>query len=171
MLARRFHLKAVVTAAVVCAWALALFASGARGQVVQIDPTGYQNVQNLQQLALAMHNYDSAQNSLPGQYIQTGGGPGLSWRASILPYLGYQSLYNSFDLSKPWNDPANRSLLAQMPDVFRSPADAPGATGTRYLVGTGPNLIFNGTTGTKLSAITDGTSNTLLIGEAASDVP
>jgi hypothetical protein len=35
------------------------------------------------------------------------------------------------------------------------------------VVGTGPNLIFDGPTGTKLSQITDGTSNTLLIGEAA----
>ena len=66
---------------------LAIFAADARGEVVQIDAAGYRNVQNLQQLALAMHNYEDAQGSLPGQYLQTGGAPGLSWRVTILPYL------------------------------------------------------------------------------------
>jgi hypothetical protein len=165
MFADRFRWRFVV--AVVCAWALMLFASRARGEVVQIDAAGYRNVQNLQQLALAMHNFEDAQGSLPGQYLPTAGAPGLSWRVTILPFLGYQSLYDSFDLSKPWNDPANLPLLGQMPDVYRSPADAAGASVTRYLVGTGPNLTFSGPTGTRSSAITDGTSNTILIGEAA----
>jgi hypothetical protein len=166
MFARRFRCRFAV--AVVCAWTLVVLAPGARGaEVVQIDAAGYRNVKNLQQLALAMHNLEDAQGSLPAQYLQTSGAPGLIWRVMILPYLGYQSLYNSFDLSKPWNDPANLPLLGQMPDVYRSPADAAGASATRYLVGTGPNLIFNGSTGVRSSAISDGTSNTLLIGEAA----
>lgn len=154
-------------AAVACAWALAVFAASARGEVVQIDQAGYQNVQNLKQLALAVQNYESTQGSLPGQYVQAGGAPGLSWRVMILPYLGYQSLFNSFDLSKPWDDPANLPLLGQMPETYRSPADAAGVSVTRYVVGTGPNLVFDGPTGVRLNQITDGTSNTLLIGEAA----
>jgi hypothetical protein len=154
--------------AVVCACAFVFPVQAAQGaDVVQIDAAGYRNVQNLGQLALAMHNFEDVQGSLPGQYLQSSGAPGLSWRVTILPYLGYQSLYNSFDLSKPWNQPASLPLLAQMPDVYRSPADAPGATVTRYVVGTGTNLIFNGPTGVRSSTISDGTSNTILIGEAA----
>ena len=155
---------------VACAWGLIVFTVAARGEVVQIDQAGDQNVQNLQQLALAMHNYQDVQGSLPGQYVQAGGAPGLSWRVMILPYLGYQSLFNSFDVSKPWDDPANLPLLGQMPEEFRSPADAKGVNVTRYVVGTGPNLIFNGPTGVRLNQITDGTSNTLLIGEAAAGI-
>jgi len=47
------------------------------------------------------------------------------------------------------------------------PADAAGVSVTRYVVGTGPNLIFNGPVGVRLNQITDGTSNTLLVGEVA----
>ena len=170
---RRTLAHAPAAHAPIIALILTLSATSALAQPVQIDQAGYQNVQNLTQIALAMHNFNSANNTFPGQYLQSGGNPTLSWRVAILPYLGYAQLYNSFDKTKPWNDPANLPFLQQMPDVFRSPADPTGATTTRYEVGTGTNLIFNGPTGVKLSSITDGTSNTLLIGEsaAASAVP
>ena len=168
----RTRLRARIAGAGIAALLLVFSAAGrAWGAVVEIDASGYQNVQNLAQLALAVHNYESTYNVLPGEYLQSGGSPTLSWRVAILPYLGYSQLYNAFDKTKAWDDPANLPLLQQMPAVFRSPADAAGVTTTRYEVGTGPGLIFNGASGVKLSAITDGTSNTLLIGEAASGVP
>jgi hypothetical protein len=171
-LARRLGAAAtagrLIVAVVVGTLALLPFAARAQGEVVPIDAAGYRNVQNLQKLALAMHNYEDANGSLPAQFIQTAGAPGLSWRVAILPYLGYQSLYNQFDLTKPWDDLANLALLGQMPAEFRSPADGAEATVTRYVVGTGPNLVFDGgPTGIRSTQITDGTSNTLLIGEAA----
>jgi hypothetical protein len=162
---------APVACAGIVASLLMLSAAPAWAQLVQIDQNGYQNVQNLAQIALAMNNFDAVNNTLPGQYLQTGGNPTLSWRVAILPYLGYAQLYNSFDKTKPWNDAVNLPLLQQMPAVFRSPADPVGATTTRYEVGVGSNMIFNGPTGVKLGSISDGTSNTLLVGEAAAGVP
>jgi hypothetical protein len=156
----------------VCAWIIAMIlplsaAPAAVAAVVQIDQAGYQNVQNLAQIALAMQNFEAVNSTLPGQYLQSGGSPTLSWRVAILPYLGFPQLYNAFDKTKPWNDAVNLPLLQQMPVVFRSPADPAGVTNTRYEVGAGPNLIFNGPTGVRLNSISDGTSNTLLVGEAA----
>jgi hypothetical protein len=158
---------APIARAAVIALTLFLSASPASAAPVQIDQTGYQNVQNLSQIALALQNFESANNAFPGQYLQSGGTPTLSWRVAILPYLGFPQLYDAFDKTKPWNDPANLPLLQQMPAIFRSPADPAGTTTTRYEVGTGPNLIFDGPTSVRLSTISDGTSNTLLVGEAA----
>jgi hypothetical protein len=163
--------RRIPDAPVACAWIVAMIlvlsAAPALAAVVQIDQNGYQNVQNLAQIALAMQNFDAVDNTLPGQYLQSGGSPTLSWRVAILPYLGYPQLYDAFDKTKPWNDAVNLPLLQQMPAVFRSPADPAGVTTTRYEVGSGPNMIFNGPTGVRLSSISDGTSNTLLVGEAA----
>jgi hypothetical protein len=162
---------APVACAEIVAMILVLSAAPASAELVQVDQNGYQNVQNLAQIALAMQNFDAVNSALPGQYLQSGGSPTLSWRVAILPYLGYPQLYDAFDRTKPWDDPVNLPLLQQMPAVFRSPADPAGATSTRYEVGTGADLIFNGPAGVRLSSISDGTSNTLLVGEAAAGVP
>ena len=71
-----------------------------------------QCVNNLKQIALALFNYESAYNALPPAYtVDAEGKPLHSWRTLILPYLEKQSLYDSIDLSKPWNDPANAEAL------------------------------------------------------------
>ena len=52
-----------------------------------------QCVNNLKQIALAMHNYHSANNTFPrAASIDENGKPLLSWRVAILPYLGHQEL-------------------------------------------------------------------------------
>jgi hypothetical protein len=84
---------------------------------------------------------------------------------ALLPFLGEETLYNQFDLTKAWDDPANLPLLAQMPSIFRSPLDPGGSTDTRYAVGVDPNSIFPGSPGVRITDIIDGASNTLLIGE------
>jgi hypothetical protein len=129
---------------------------------------------NLQQIALAMRNHDSSFGHLPAAFIDSGGTPLLSWRVAILPFLGPQAsaLYSAFDLTKPWNDPANLPLLQQMPDVYRSPLDPAGTTVTRYAVGTGPNTMFPGANGVTIGSVVDGISNTILAGETeGSNIP
>jgi hypothetical protein len=44
----------------------------------------------------------------------------LSWRVALLPYLGYESLYNKFRLNERWDSPHNIELLKLMPSIYRN---------------------------------------------------
>jgi Protein of unknown function (DUF1559) len=148
--------------------ALATISAGAAAAAtIALDANGAQDVSNLLQIALALHNYQDVFGRFPAEYIGPVGTPLLSWRVAILPYLGQGALYSQFDLSKPWDDPANLALLAQMPAVFREPTDAIGSTHAGYVVGVDTNTMFPGSPGVTLASTIDGTSNTILVGESS----
>ena len=122
------------------------------------------SMNNIRQIALAMHNYESAFKRFPPRANRSPDGkPLLSWRVALLPYLEQNELYNRFHLDEPWDSPHNIELLELMPQLYRNPsADTPPGW-TSYLAPSGPGGIFEGAEGTRFSQITDGTSNTLLV--------
>jgi prepilin-type processing-associated H-X9-DG protein len=129
-----------------------------------------QCVNNLKQIALALRNYESAYKALPPAYTVDSDGKRLhSWRTLILPYLDRQRLYESIDLSKPWNDPANAAALKTGISEFRCPgADCP-ANGTTYMAIVAPNGCFRPNKPRQLSEITDDHGETLMVIEVGSE--
>ena len=133
----------------------------------------------LRQLSLAAHNFESANNRFPGHAIYTerpgrGGDPLLSWRVSILPFIGQQDLYNQFNLNEPWDSPNNLALIPYMPQEYAHSLTENGMTVFQAVTtvrGSGPTSIF--TIGNEetvgFGAITDGSSNTMLFAEANID--
>ena len=133
-----------------------------------------QNLNNLKQMALAMHIYHDSNRKFPAAAIcDPSGEPLLSWRVAILPYIEGQALYKQFKLNEPWNSKHNMQFINQMPRTFENPLafnTKPGHTNFRVFVGGGAG--FDWSKGLNMPGdFTDGTSNTIMIAEAADSVP
>jgi hypothetical protein len=140
---------------------------------------------NLMQIDMALIDYsDENAGELPPPAIcSPDGKPLLSWRVAILPYIEQENLYTQFHLDEPWDSPNNIRLLPQMPKTYLLPGATaqPGYTYFRVFVGDhaaftplpppGPGFP-NPPHGTRYpAAFVDGTSNTILVAEAADAVP
>jgi hypothetical protein len=126
-----------------------------------------QDMNNLKQIALAMHNYHATFNAFPAAYIaDKEGKPLLSWRVAILPFIEETNLYDQFKLDEPWDSEHNKKLLPLMPQVYAS-IDAPLPPGeTRMVTIRGKETVFPGKDKTSLAKIRDGTSNTIMVVQA-----
>jgi prepilin-type processing-associated H-X9-DG protein len=131
-----------------------------------------QCVNNMRQIGLAMHNFHSSYNFFPPAAItDKEGRPLLSWRVAILPYIEQQSLYQQFHLDEPWDSAHNINLVNLMPQTYACPSTTPTPGKTIYQVFVGPKTMFPpGRKGVRIMEVTDGTSNTLLVAEAAQPV-
>src|SRR5262245_48262523 len=131
------------------------------------------SLNNLQQLVIAMHTYHDAHNHFPAAASTDKQNKRLlSWRVHLLPYLDQEDLYKEFKLDEPWDSEHNKKLIKKMPKVFLSQHAAPrlGRDGkTTYLVPVGLDTISPGTQPTKITDITDGTSLTIMLVEAADE--
>lgn len=134
-----------------------------------------QCVNNLKQIALALNNYEQEYNALPPAYtVDANGEPLHSWRTLILPYLEQRSLYESIDLKKPWNDPANAVALENSLSVYRCPewrskAGGPPLNATTYRAIVAPGGCFDPTRPRRLAEITDGARSTLMVIEVGEE--
>lgn len=129
-----------------------------------------QSMNNLKQIALAMHIYHDAKNGFPARAnADANGKPLLSWRVHILPYLDQEALYKEFHLDEPWDSEHNQKLVAKMPAVYRQPNGDAKTFKTNYLVPVAKGTIFETLKPSKLNSIIDGTSNTIMVVEASLD--
>ncbi|HYH67784.1 MAG TPA: DUF1559 domain-containing protein [Urbifossiella sp.] len=139
-----------------------------------------QGQNNLKQMGLALHAHHDVTSRLPAAAITNPpnsprGRPLLSWRVAILPYVEEQALYAQFKQDEPWDSPHNIKLLPLMPKVYAS-ARSPAPPGkTHYQVFTTAETaqvktMFGRTVGRRIFDVTDGTSNTIMVVEAAEPV-
>jgi prepilin-type processing-associated H-X9-DG protein len=124
---------------------------------------------NMKQIALALQGYHATHGSFPPPATYDAQGrPLLSWRVLILPFLAEQGLFQQFRLDESWDSPNNLPLASQMPEVFRCPSEpASAANTTSYVAITGAGTVFPPGRSVSLRDITDGTANTVMVGELA----
>ena len=129
---------------------------------------------NLKEIGLALHNYHEAHGCFPPAAItDKNGKPLLSWRVALLPYLELGPLYAKFHLDEPWDSPHNLALLEPVPSLFACPSDRTRKRGTtEYQAVIGLETAFTPDfKPLRFQDFTDGTSNTLMIGETRRCVP
>ncbi len=152
---------------------------------------------HLKQIGLGLHNYASAHNAFPPGRINSHlAGNGNTWGAyaQMLPQLELTPVYNAFNFSlSPDLDLANTTGAAIFVAVFLCPSDPsppeyaqanygmhnyPLNVGNQYSVVPNPiaplsgqpNGIFYENSAVKISAVTDGLSNTVAISESIRSV-
>jgi hypothetical protein len=148
-------------------------------QLMEAAGAKTKTMNNLKQIAIAIHTYHDTNGHFPADVLDSRTGkPIWSWRVYLLPYLEQDNLYKRLDLTKPWDDPVNAKVLETMPDVFRVYGRDPKEKGTTFLQmpttafpPMGPFSIHLPGQRMTFASIADGTSNTLMVVEAAEAVP
>jgi hypothetical protein len=90
---------------------------------------------NLRGIAQALQLYVREHGSLPPAHTTDAEGRPLhSWRTLILPYLEEKQLFDTIDLSKPWDDPVNAHAHATPPPIYCCPGSGAVPGLTSYVV-------------------------------------
>jgi len=154
-------------------------------QAVRASARRMQCANNMRQMGLALHLHHESKDAFPPGGIEwrpwgDTSKRQLSWAVFLLPYLEEQALFDSLDLTTPFdseeNAPAAKAILAvyvcpsseRGPRLVegRGPCDYGGIFGERI---TSPNNppkgIMRYDIATQITDIVDGTSTTLIISE------
>ena len=157
-----------------------------------------QCLNNLKQLGLAMHNYESTNGAFPPSMVSAGTGNKAVWtngwsaQARALPYCEQGSLFNTANFSVWKEDPPNTTTIMMTVSFLVCPSDPNtgvsshdyGLSGiTNYGVNQGDWFVWGGFSGPfnrnafgmnrarRIAEFIDGTSNTLLAAEVKANQP
>ncbi|MGE3818025.1 MAG: DUF1559 domain-containing protein [Isosphaeraceae bacterium] len=151
-----------------------------------------QCVNNLKQIGLAVHNYESIGGALPPSVVLSGQGNVVSWwggwsvHGRVLPFLEQGSAFNSINFSLSYNAAANTTVMGTSISAFLCPSEVRPETRldggsrsavTNYGFTMGDWFVWGGFSGPenrgafgpnrsrRWADFTDGTSNTMLATE------
>jgi hypothetical protein len=123
---------------------------------------------NMKYIGIGLHGYHDSNSVLPpGGTFSANGEMLHSWETHILPYMVIST--RGIDMEHPWNAPENQKYFKSvLPDFinpeFRTPAleDADGYGLSHYAAN---SRVFSANKSMNLSEVTNGTANTIFVGE------
>lgn len=164
-----FVLRIGIGAAVVTALAaLAFFAIYPVLQTALANRTQNLCLTNMLKIVEALNAYEQLHGSYPTPIVTDAAGkPLYSWRVLILPQLGYDGLYESFQKDEPWDSIMNTQLHSSMPEVYASPGstDARSLGETNYSLLVGRGTLFQNNKPLPKESMLDDPSQTILLCE------
>ena len=84
-----------------------------------------QSKNNLRQIGLAIHNYESSYSGFPPGGIFDAEGQGYhGWMSSILPYIESSPLYNAIDFNEPWDSTKNAGAFLSECRIYQNPGES-----------------------------------------------
>jgi hypothetical protein len=133
----------------------------------------------LKQLGLAMHNFHEVHGACPSGGLFDESGVGLnSWTTDLLPYLGSDEVAEfaaTIQHDEPWDAPANQLAMQRPVPELLGPnmpestwVDDRGFAATHY---SGNAWLLGPNSSLAIRDITDGTTNTLMIGQIRDQIP
>ncbi len=149
---------------------------------------------NLKQVGLALHNYESGNGTFPTSVRPPGVTPlpRVSWTIAILPFIEQDNLQRNYSIHQTWDSTTNLPITSQPVKIFQCPASANATrldgdpqTGVWNIVavtdysavtcvatfanapGAGLPGILEKNTTVRIANVGDGLSNTLLVVESA----
>jgi type II secretory pathway pseudopilin PulG len=132
------------------------------------------SMNNLRQIALAAHNYESAN----GHFPSGADGRDFSGLAHLLPYVEQDNLFKTIDMTKGPTDDDNAAARGMRIEIFESPMEGAGrpdeksgptsyflVAGSKHALADNDGVFYRDSK-TRITDITDGTSNTVLVIES-----
>ena len=134
---------------------------------------------SLKQIGLARHNFEARHGAFPpwaaaadGGDLEPLAGPGdppLAWQTALLPYVDAREPWRIYETARPYDAPANAAAVrTEIKTYLDRRADGPAVRGgfavTHYA---GNARLFGPDGARRLAAIADGTTTTLMAGQAA----
>jgi hypothetical protein len=128
---------------------------------------------DLKHLGIGLENYVGVYQHYPaGNSYDAAGTPLHGWQTHLMPYMFFP-LYETLALDLPWNHPKNESVFKNRITEYWYPSSDPkiddqgfyltNFAANERVIGTGKPLT--------IADITDGTANTMLVGQVAGNYP
>lgn len=138
------------------------------GHSIRVFGERTQSANNLKQMGIGVHAFHDSPKNLPGTILSPSSGePIHGWGTMLLPYIEQDALYKSIRLDVPWTRVENQAAFRKEVLIFRYPAADGPKPGELAPSNYAANVYVLNATRRSLSDISDGTSYTLLFGEAA----